>query len=139
MGIAEEYSSNNHKIRLYPVRVWLFTILISPLFVWLTIVSANDKPISGLGYFILYSIIFSAFFSLPAFLIYLIAFWKISSLQIHWFLQKSILCLIALVELFLTLFILFSINLFMRSEFSKWSLSYAAMIIILSFSFRLNK
>lgn len=137
---TEEYSSGNHNSNYYPLLVWCFTNLISPLLFCLILLLEGGDPSSGNDFAYIIDIILIGFiFSIPTFAIYLISSWFILPLKIYYLLKKGVLALIALIGLFATFnFLLNDGTLFVKPELNELTISYAATITILSFSFRIK-
>jgi uncharacterized integral membrane protein len=94
-----EYPAVKHKTLGYPYRVWIFSILLTPLVITFYSMSKNDNGF--LGYFFTYFAWLSIFLmlSVPAGVIYIAMFWRVAGSKLPDIQVKMLLALTGIVAI----------------------------------------
>lgn len=106
-----EYPSVRHKLVRYPYQVWMFSILIAPL-PDILIMPASDNfdflpDVSFAGYFI--TVFLITLVLIPAMIIYMLLFWRLSNSNLENFRLKILLAFIGIGSLYAELMLIQSI------------------------------
>jgi hypothetical protein len=130
-----EFPSAQHKLVGYPYRVWLFSILSAPLLYTGWLIHKSDDGIAGFGFIIFFPLFF-LFFSLlvPAFIIYLLVFWKFAGSSLSDIQKKVLLLLVGATALFMETMLYDIMGLFsFKSSFIFFTIPFGIFSIIFSF------
>ncbi len=123
--------------RSYLIGHWVLTLLIAPFtsqaiqYIWGT----NPHQVVGLLEIYPISLIFSIFFSLPTFLIYLACFYFLSKHEVKWTLSKLILISVSVIGVYITMTIIKG----RMSQDIEIAYSFTALIVGLTLKIRTIK
>lgn len=140
-----EYPSIQHRLIGYPYRVWIFSIIITPLIsILLESIEGKDQfkftVLTITWYFLMLAIVTAM--SAPSMAIYMLAFWKLINSGLPAIFIKLILFVIALTCIWLTSFLLsgeFLLNIFSLNRSYTDLAIYSALIFIFSFSLSIKE
>lgn len=118
---------------IYPIKIWLFTIFVSPV-VWLLLMlvasSGNLQDIITAFPLIFYMVLFGLVLSLPALLLFYFLYKELGKRSIEEWKQKLIFSLVGTILIWITFYI-YDSGYFSGIDFSIliWPLSYSIALI----------